>query len=212
MAVSVQHTLIAVAASLLVSCSAAQFSADQCRLMRLMRVTTQGQCPAGVRDQVQVRSLQADEASYAPSINGGVNAGLGSSGADNVAGGVPGDGVGGIGGPGSGAGGPGTGVSGPGTGDGGPGSGAGGPGDGDRPGGGGDGRPGGGGAPRPPNPPGIVIVKPGGGTITLKPDGKPPSREDWQAVLKALRERREQGDFVQPDRPKGKAKQGRNSK
>jgi len=191
--------MIAVASSLLVSCSAAQFSSDQCRLMKLMRVTTYGQCPVGIRTPVQVRSPHADEASYAPSlspaINGGVNAGLGSGGADNVAGGMPGSGADGVGGPGAGGG-----------------SGAG---DGDRPGGGGDGRPGGGGAPRPPNPPGVVIVKPGGGTITIKPDGdgKPPELDKEQKRRLALFLRnREQNDFVQPDRPKGKAKQGRNSR
>ena len=190
---------------------AVAFSASQCAVLRQMRVDTQGQCPA--RSTPPMRSLQADEASYNPGIGG---IGGGGTGAGGVGGrpaggaGYAGDSAGGAAGAAPGAGVPGA------------------PDEPEKPGSGGGGgvRPGSG---RPPvNPPGIIVVKPGGGTVVIERgdifDGKIDSKQEVRRALIIRRKRGNDGggDFFNPsDPPKGNSgkhlgqsrqRQGRNSK
>ena len=201
--------------SLLMLTGAAKFTADHCRLMRIMRVNGTEVFCAEHREVLGVSvSPRAQDASYAPqlsvgptqgrvsnaNVNGGPATGYPADSGGAVSGGV--GGAGGAGQPGS----PSGGAGGPST-----------PDTPERPGGGGDGRPG----SKPPIDilPGKVVVKPGGGTIVIGGDGRPgifdgkiDSKEEVRRLI-ALR-RRGGSDFNppnEPDRP-GKPHEGRNSR
>jgi hypothetical protein len=214
MAVSVKLAMIL---SLLMLTGAAKFTADHCRLMRIMRVNGVEVFCSEHREVLGVTKVspRAQDASYAPqlsvgptqgrvsnaSVNGGPAAGHPADSGGAVSGGVDGVGGPGPGSPPSGAGGPST-PSAP-----------------EKPGGGGGGgvRPG----DRPPIDilPGKVVVKPGGGTIVIGGDGRPgifdgkiDSKEEVRRLI--ILRRRGGSDYTppnEPDRP-GKPHEGRNSR
>jgi hypothetical protein len=207
MAVSVKLAMIL---SLLMLTGAAKFTADHCRLMRIMRVNGVEVFCSEHREVLGVTKVspRAQDASYAPqlsvgptqgrvsnaSVNGGPAAGHPADSGGAVSGGVDGVGDPGPGSPSGGAGGPST------------------PDTPERPGGGGDGRPG----SKPPiNLPGKVVIKPGGGTIVIGGDGRPGIINDKEDVRRLIILRRRGGsDYTppnEPDRP-GKPHEGRNSR